>query len=117
MNQPARSLISTIVEACASMESDQQPIETEGTSTTLTEKTEDDHGEHQLEQAGGDTKTNNGDGEDTEGADAKTDTDTEKTATVNSRASTAKSALAKKEERLKRLRELHLRRVHWSNTY
>ena len=103
------------------MENDQQPIETEGTSTTLTEKTEDEHGEHQLEQAVGDTEENqtgtcetteDDSKEDEEDPDAKTGTNTEKAATVSAQASTMKSALAKKEERLKRLRELHLRRVH-----
>ena len=103
------------------MENDQQPIETEGASTTFTEKTEDGHGEHQLEQAVGDTEENQTETcettkddsrEDEEDPGAKTGTDTEKATTGSAQASTMKSALAKKEERLKRLRELHLRRVH-----
>ena len=103
------------------MENDQQPIETEGASTTLTDKTEDVHGEHQLEQAVGDTEENqtgtcetteDDSREDEEDSDAKTGIDVEKATTVSVQASTTKSALAKKEERLKRLRELHLRRVH-----
>ena len=103
------------------MEDDQQPVETEGTSTTLTEKTEDEHGGHQLEQACGDSEENqtgtdetakddsNEDGAD---SDSKTSTNSEKSVGVSAQASTTKSALAKKEERLKRLRDLHLRRVH-----
>ena len=100
------------------MEGDQQPIETEGASTTLTEKTEDQHGVHQLEQASGDTEENqtcttaDDSREDEKDPDAKSGCDTEKAASVSAQASSTKSALSKKEERLKRLRELHLRRVH-----
>ncbi len=103
------------------MEDNQQPIETEGASTTLTEKTEDGHGGHQLEQAGGDSEENrtgayeatkDDSRDDEEDPDAKTSTIVEKSTGVSAEASTTKSALAKKEERLKRLRDLHLRRVH-----
>ena len=97
------------------MENDQQPIETEGASTPFTEKTADEHGGRQLEQAAeepqtGTTEDDSGEDEE-ESDDDKTDTDAEKAATVSAQASSTKSALAKKEERLKRLRELHLRRV------
>lgn len=97
------------------MENDQHPIETEGASTTFIEKTVDEHGGRQLEQAAeepqtGTTKDDSGEDEE-ESDDDKTDTDAEKVATVSAQASSTKSALAKKEERLKRLRELHLRRV------
>lgn len=103
------------------MEDNQQPIETEGATTTLTEKTEDERGGHQLEQAGGDSEENrtgidetakDDSIEDKEDPDAKSSTNTEKAIRVSAQASTTKSALAKKEERLKRLRDLHLRRVH-----
>ena len=100
------------------MEDNQQPIETEGATTTLTEKTEDEHGGHELEQAGGDSEENrtgtdetakDDSREDREDPDAKSST---KATGVSAQASTIKSTLAKKEERLKRLRDLHLRRVH-----
>ena len=95
------------------MENDQQPIETERASTTLAEKTEDDHGGHQLELAGEENQTEVTNDISREGTeDSKTDTDAETTTTVNSQDSPRKSALTKKEERLKKLRELHLRRVH-----
>ena len=103
------------------MEDDQHPIETEGASTTLIEKTEDERGGHQLEQACGDSEDNrtgtdettkDDSREDEADPDSKTSTNSEKSVGVSAQASTTKSALAKKEERLKRLRDLHLRRVH-----
>lgn len=95
------------------MESDRQSVETEGVSTPLTERTEDDHGEHQLETSVGESgenqteATNSNAREEAEGIDANT----EKSDTVSNEEIARKGALTKKEERLKRLRELHLRRV------
>lgn len=98
------------------MENHQQNVEREDDSTELSEKSQDADGGHQLEEKQQDhgeeddqTATTDGnsaeDKEDSEG-----DPDVDKTADV-SREVSAKSALTKKEERLKRLRELHLRRV------
>lgn len=96
------------------MENEQQCVQTDETSTEPqpTEKAQSTCGEHQLEQTSDDREK-----EDESSEDSKHDKETSnyesdvKIPSASNSQSSTKSALAKKEERLRRLRELHLRRV------
>ena len=114
------------------MEEDRNDIETDGTSTSPSKNTQD----NDVNQTGGTSTSPSKNTQDNDGGDqleeqsnsrdlaepteddakeevqgsSKAENDTNRTDTGNDEGS-AKSALTKKEERLKRLRELHLRRV------
>lgn len=97
------------------MEDDRKTVNAAEVSLSISKKSPDNNGEHQLEQQTDERETDSQaeptghDGREDEG-DSKAEGG-ERTATVSDSKGSTKSALAKKEERLKRLRELHLRRV------
>lgn len=98
----------------SAMEEDHDGIHTDETSTSPSKNTQDNDGEHQLEeQSIGEARDLAEPTEDNskEEVHVQGSSKSEKDTDTGNNEGSSMSALAKKEERLKRLRELHLRRV------
>ena len=94
------------------MEEDRNDIQTVGISNPSSQNTQDNDGEHQIEEQSNArdlAEPTEDDSKEVQGS-SKAENDTNRT-DIGNNEGPARSALAKKEERLKRLRELHLRRV------